>query len=756
MATIYGSWKQYCRLRIDYSYTQDISACSTKVTMKLYAQKSYDCENWNLYENSAYYNMNGKGNTYATFDWTSSDYDLYLGTSTFTVKHNTSTGEGSVKLYGNWHTGLSSSNILPNDISISKTVTFPTIPRYATVTASYKAKTLNTIDIGYTVDSTIDSIQGRVNSGSWKTLSGNPVRFTGLSPGTQYSLQLQVRRKDSQLWSSSNTVSVTTYDIAKITSANDFNIGTNTSISFTNPGGATVNAWIEKQSSTALLSSKRTSISSPYTFQWSESDKNLQYAASPNSNALPIKFVLNTICNGTSYTHTINKTANVTDANPEFLEFTFADVNEKTKNLTGNDQKLIQGYSNVKTTIITENKATAQKSASMVKYRTEIGSKTNEVNYSDTGTVEMQIDKVAAGTILVKAIDSRNNVKNVTKTATMIEYTDVLIKNLQLLREGGIGTSVRINLEGTFSDIDFGQYTNTILKAEYRKKEKGGTFSDEWIDITDKFVTGTGIVQNSEESNILTDYEVGTEYVVEIKITDRLSSYTRSAEVNSGETILCLNRTKKIMGVGKIPTNTLPAGSGDFKGNVVCDELIANKVTAKQSDDSSIFDKIYPIGSIYFSINSTNPSTLFGGTWVAWGTGRVPVGINTSDTNFNTVEKTGGAATITLTSSQIPSHSHGLNSHTHSFSATTDSKGGHTHKIGADFDGGSGSARYTVHSAGTSGAGTTMPTNSSGAHTHSVSGTTGKASGNTAATGSGGSHSNLQPYITCYMWKRTK
>lgn len=56
---------------------------------------------------------------------------------------------------------------------------------------------------------------------------------------------------------------------------------------------------------------------------------------------------------------------------------------------------------------------------------------------------------------------------------------------------------------------------------------------------------------------------------------------------------------------------------------------------------------IYPVGSIYMSVNSENPSTLFGGTWVSWGSGRVPVGVNTSDSNFNTVEKPGGSGFYT-------------------------------------------------------------------------------------------------------------
>ena len=155
---------------------------------------------------------------------------------------------------------------------------------------------------------------------------------------------------------------------------------------------------------------------------------------------------------------------------------------------------------------------------------------------------------------------------------------------------------------------------------------------------------------------------------------------------------------------------------------------------------------MYPVGSIYMSVSATNPSTYFGGTWVAWGSGRVPVGINTSDSNFNTVEKTGGASAVTLTTSQMPSHTHTFTGS----STTTNSAGGHTHNIGRDTDGGAGSSRYTVHSAGTSGAQATSPTSSAGAHTHSLT-----PKGKNANTGGGGSHTNLQPYIVCYMWKRT-
>ena len=54
----------------------------------------------------------------------------------------------------------------------------------------------------------------------------------------------------------------------------------------------------------------------------------------------------------------------------------------------------------------------------------------------------------------------------------------------------------------------------------------------------------------------------------------------------------------------------------------------------------------WPIGSIFISVVATNPSVLLGyGTWVAFGIGRVLVGINAADTDFDVVEETGGAKT---------------------------------------------------------------------------------------------------------------
>ena len=138
-----------------------------------------------------------------------------------------------------------------------------------------------------------------------------------------------------------------------------------------------------------------------------------------------------------------------------------------------------------------------------------------------------------------------------------------------------------------------------------------------------------------------------------------------------------------------------------------------NKFLKGDGTWASIFDLIYPVGSIYMSVNNTDPGTLFGGTWTAWGAGRVPVGVDTNDTAFDTVEETGGEKTHTLTTTEIPSHSHGYLDYW-------------------SVQGGTGSNKAVSYDT-----------------------TEGLSGQETAAVGGGGAHNNLQPYITCYMWKRT-
>lgn len=220
---------------------------------------------------------------------------------------------------------------------------------------------------------------------------------------------------------------------------------------------------------------------------------------------------------------------------------------------------------------------------------------------------------------------------------------------------------------------------------------------------------------------------------------------------------------------------------------------------------SQLLNRTYPVGSIYMSVNSTSPATLFGGSWTriqdcflyaAYGSGDYALG------------KTGGAKTVTLTAGQMPAHNHGGSSdsaggHTpkgtisggsHTHTASTDSKGAHTHSRGtmeitgsttlcSTGTGSTASGAFSVSDSTVSGDDnngkskrTTLSfkassnwsgaTSSAGGHTHTMTvgnatpsmtftGTAvGAHSHGISSSGEGKAHSNMPPFLAVYVWKR--
>ena len=226
------------------------------------------------------------------------------------------------------------------------------------------------------------------------------------------------------------------------------------------------------------------------------------------------------------------------------------------------------------------------------------------------------------------------------------------------------------------------------------------------------------------------------------------------------------------------------------------------------SEMSDIFNAVYPVGSIYMSVNNVNPGLLFGGTWEAWGVGRVPIGVDTNDEDFDTVEETGGSKTHVLTVEEIPVHNHAFTgtrtttenyntqhrhyndfntnnqsaNHTHDFT-TNNQSNSHVHPSGLN-RGTSGSGYGLVDSLNATSTGTWSTGQINANHTHT--GTTGNnkanhahriqqwggyvnntaynaainhnhwytAAGTIGDRGGGAAHTIMNPYITCFMWKR--
>lgn len=150
----------------------------------------------------------------------------------------------------------------------------------------------------------------------------------------------------------------------------------------------------------------------------------------------------------------------------------------------------------------------------------------------------------------------------------------------------------------------------------------------------------------------------------------------------------------------------------------------------------TILNALHPVGSIYMSTVNTNPGAIFGGTWVKWGAGRVPVGHDPAQSEFNASEKTGGAKTHTLSVGEMPGHRHYPPEGVPYFVGS--SPNGTMRKMQA------GGALVQSEAPG-----------ADGTWYARLAEAPGFTPLQTGATGGGGAHNNLQPYITCYMFKRT-
>lgn len=162
---------------------------------------------------------------------------------------------------------------------------------------------------------------------------------------------------------------------------------------------------------------------------------------------------------------------------------------------------------------------------------------------------------------------------------------------------------------------------------------------------------------------------------------------------------------------GALTTKGIKLTSGTDYGTTLPSSPATNQLFFQTVGSNFILDNVYPVGSIYMNVNSTNPGTLFGGTWEQI-QGRFLLGTS----NVYPAGSQGGEAEHTLTISEIPNHTHSIIGYSAS---------------GNDYSGSDADLSFTYN-------------------------TTKKGwSGRTASVGNNQAHNNMPPYLSVYIWKRT-
>jgi len=186
--------------------------------------------------------------------------------------------------------------------------------------------------------------------------------------------------------------------------------------------------------------------------------------------------------------------------------------------------------------------------------------------------------------------------------------------------------------------------------------------------------------------------------------------------------------------------------------NTAIDNAIAEEVTARNAAIAASTAGQLPVGSIYLSAIAGNPASLLGyGTWAAIAAGRVLVGLDAAQTEFNALGKTGGAKTHTLTTAEMPSHNHTQNAHNHTQDAHNHTQNPHKHFMAANTGTVAGGGSVTKAYPYT----TTNETLDTTATNNATTATNQQTTATNNPTGGGGAHNNLQPYFVVNIWQRT-
>ena len=558
----------------------------------------------------------------------------------------------------------------------------------------------NTTNATITINNSSTQTQTLTIEGNHKYWYGgyanNTQATTSVMSGTFYTPcpPLATLSYASQIYATYNTVSAT----INYTRQSDGGAETRTGYyRYSTDGGNTYSSWISFGTISVSVGTTGSFI-----------------ASLPTASNITLQAKINTPNGGDSTAKTITFSTLATHTAPNFSNFEYIDDNSATVALTGNNQYMIQGQSVPKITISTTNKATGNNGVSVSNYAISFTGQSKTVTYSSSADVVTALDppsESGTGNLVVSAVDSLALSKAVTKSVTIYPWAKPVM-SATIERVNNFETTSKINASGTYSPIIINNVVKNTLSFAYRTKKSS---SSEWSSWTSRAVTISGA--NWSLSNLSVTLDNNYQWDVQTRITDIFTSTTTDLSLPVGMPNFFIGTDGRVS-IGMKPSKTLPTGN---RGQLEVDGIIYSKNQPVMPSH---------VGQIIMSVTldtAAKVQAIYGGTWAAWGAGRVPVGVNSSDSDFSTVQKTGGEKTHKLVVNELPKVSASWTMHSQERGTGIYNQYGCANgtKINSNY----------------------MNNGSQGTGAYSYT--------NSWAFGNDGAHNNLQPYITVYMWRRT-
>lgn len=318
-------------------------------------------------------------------------------------------------------------------------------------------------------------------------------------------------------------------------------------------------------------------------------------------------------------------------------------------------------------------------------------------------TVDTSISSTSTNPVQNKVIKTELDKKAGTAVATT--NTNGLMSSEDKKKLDGVATGAnKTTVDTALSDSSTNPVQNKIIKSALDGKASTSVAT----------TSANGLMSSSDKEKLDGIATGATKITVDTALSSTSTNPVQNKVINSalGKK---LNKSGGTL-TGAITTKGIKLTSGTDFGSSLPSSLQSNQLFFQTLGSNYILDNVYPVGSIYMSVNSTNPANLFGGTWEQI-QGRFLFGMNSS----YPAGSTGGEITHKLTNAEMPAHSHYMAS-------------------------------------GNSGAPDTWTPNSGSYLVNSVTDDkhTWWAQIGMNEAGGGAAHNNMPPYLSVYIWKRTK
>ena len=653
-----------------------------------------------------YSGSGGSGNGYINSNWVGGtgyvgvNSEVYIGYRDETIVHNTD---------GTKTVSYSASYSFPwnnlTDSYLDGSLTLPTIPRYFSKTPVLNVNKNNetSLSCSWSTSETCSKIRYSLDNGShWTNVSSftegtsGSFSITSLSANTAYTVKTEFTRKDSSL-TTEVSAQQTTYAYPYLTSTTPIvnSVWNMSSSSKTvgakiyNPLNRNVRVFISINSISGtrvatFADTTSTSVSASLT-------KTIANTAIPDAQSANFIYWCQYSLDGTNYSNsniTLSNTYQLREADclPTISNFTYTDANTTTYNVMNDSgQTIVQNYGIVSAKVGT---ATYKYGATFRSMSITLGSKSVDATVNSSVSLG-SFNYSSTQTMTATITDSRGWTKTITKEVTFIAYSPPQI-NVVANRTGGYGTNATFTVNASYTSLG-GKNAWLNSNTAYVKYA---------ISPAPSTPAATGNVANTNPITSKTINITGANndksYTITIYANDKITSATATATFGRGQPILGVFKDNQTVGInvvtdtndsaglyvngvsnlsgnttvtgtisssGQIKTTSTTASSSTSTGSIVTSGGIGvaknsyfggnlNVVGTLTVGSKTLLNWIYPVGSIYISTVSTNPGTLFGGTWVQI---KDTFLLTAGDTY--SAGNTGGEATHTLTANEIPEFS---------------------------------------------------------------------------------------------------